>query len=283
MPGQKKNGQDNTSYYDQGKKKKSDYKTNNGSEPADNGYRRGPKATQTVIDDEEKRSIILCERISITNTTQANQAGPTWRMRNVWHLRLRWLLPDYKPYIHDTPPSHTNHRGQQKCLTRLTGRMSNVLKCKYNEARKKTENTNTNGKISVLIIRPRHSKETSFILIGLFIALNIWFGFFGFRALCGFNGLFYFSGPPQDYMAKWAIFSSCCYCFSFESFKLPKIGHGANVLDPISGPALFICFWPFLYCLFWLIFGAFFCWTICCCKCLSGAEKIWLATRCFRC
>lgn len=283
MPGQKKNGQDNTSYYDQGKKKKSDYKTNNGSEPADNGYRRGPKATQTVIDDEEKRSIILCERISITNTTQANQAGPTWRMRNVWHLRLRWLLPDHKPHIHDTPPSHTNHRGQQKCLTRLTGRMSNVLKCKYNEARKKTENTNTNGKISVLIIRPRHSKETSFILIGLFIALNIWFGFFGFRALCGFNGLFYFLGHPKITWRNEQYSPAAAVAPLLNHSNCRKLPTGQTSWTQFCGPALFICFWPFLYCLFWLIFGAFFCWTICCCKCLSGAEKIWLATRCFRC
>jgi len=28
-------------------------------------------------------------------------------------------------------------------------------------------------------------------------SMNIWFGFFGFRALCGFNGSFYFLGHPK--------------------------------------------------------------------------------------
>jgi len=72
MPGQEENGQDNTSYYYQGRKQKQKrkkviIKPTTAKSRRTMGIGAGQTLSQTVIDDEEKRSIILCERISITS------------------------------------------------------------------------------------------------------------------------------------------------------------------------------------------------------------------------
>lgn len=77
------------------------------------------------------------------------------------------------------------------------------------------------------------------------------------------------SGPPRppstmlDYKAKSAIYM---VLLLFRIIQIARNRPEASTeeakktwlaMDPISfGPALFICFWPFLHCLFWLIF----CW-----------------------
>lgn len=85
-----------------------------------------------------------------------------------------------------------------------------MFKCKYNEARKKTEtetHTQRDGggeytaNTEISVIRPRHSIETSFILIGLFIAEYL-VRFLWLSGLMRVQWFVLLSGPPQDYKAK---------------------------------------------------------------------------------